>query len=30
VKRKFKGAGSTDSKVIYIVGTSPVITIFPQ
>ena len=30
VQRKFKGAGASDSKVIYIVGTFPVITIFPQ
>ena len=31
VKRKFSGeGGDSESKVIYIVGTTPVITIFPQ
>ena len=31
VKRRFKTKGkSTESKVAYIVGTSPVVTIFPQ
>lgn len=32
VVRKFEGGGKsqTDSKVTYIVGTSPVVTIFPQ
>lgn len=31
VKRRFKsGSKVTDSKVAYIVGTSPVVTIFPQ
>ncbi len=31
VKRRFKSNGKvTDSQVAYIVGTSPVVTIFPQ
>lgn len=30
VVRKFDGAGVGEAKVTYIVGTSPVVTIFPQ
>lgn len=30
VARKFAGAGTGEAKVTYIVGTSPVVTIFPQ
>ncbi len=30
VSRKFDGGKSAESKVTYIVGTSPVVTIFPQ
>lgn len=30
VSRKFDGGAKSESRVTYIVGTSPVITIFPQ